>query len=186
MAEEERRIKLDRLKKVRQGHRGVLTKLTREIEGLVESTKPEPNQVSRLKIIYEQLEGKMKVFSNLDGEIVALCPEDDIEREIEDSESITAKIIEARRKIDTTLKENPRDRTHVLLPPVEDPGTRPRLPKLTLPKFRGKVTNWSAFWDSYKSAVHDNTSIPVVDKFNYLNSLLEGPAHRTIQGLILN
>lgn len=79
MVEEELRIKLDRLKKVRRGHRGVLTKLTREIEGLVESTEPEPNRVSRLKIIYEQLEGKMKVFSNLDGEIVALCPEDDIE-----------------------------------------------------------------------------------------------------------
>ena len=186
MAEEERRIKLDRLKKVRRGHRGVLIKLTREIKGLVESTEPEPNQVSRLKIMYEQLEGKMKVFSNLDGEIVALCPEDDIEREIEDSESITTKIIEAWRKIDTTLKENPRDCTHVLSPPVEDPGTRPRLPKLTLPKFRGDVMNWSAFWDSYKSAVHDHTSIPVVDKFNYLNSLLEGPAHQTIQGLTLN
>ena len=87
----------------------------------------------------------MKVFSNLDGEIVALCPEDDTKQEIEDSESITAKIIEARRKIDTTLKENPHDRAHVLSPPVEDPGTRPRLPKLTLLKFRGEVTNWSAF-----------------------------------------
>ena len=79
MTEEERCIKLDRLKKVRRGHRGILTKLTREIEGLVESTEPKPNPVSRLKIIYEQLKGKMKVFTNFDGEIVALCPEDDIE-----------------------------------------------------------------------------------------------------------
>jgi len=38
----------------------------------------------------------MKVFSNLDGEIVSLCPEEDIEREIEDSETIIAKIIEAK------------------------------------------------------------------------------------------
>ena len=128
----------------------------------------------------------MKVFSNLDREIVALCPEEDIKRETEDSESVTTKIIEARRKIDMTLKENSVcDRTHVLsMPSVEDAGTRPRLPKLTLPKFRGDITNWSAFWDSYKYAVHENTSIPVVDKFNYLSSLLEGPAHRTIQGLI--
>ena len=187
MTDEEQRIKLDRLKKVRRGHRAVLTKLTREIESLVEPAEPEPSQVSRLKIIYEQLDGKRKVFSNLDGEIVALCPEEEIEREIDDSESVTAKIIEARRKIDTTLKDKSvRERTHVLSPPtVEDPGTRPRLPKLTLPKFRGDITNWSAFWDSYKSAVHDNASIPVIDKFNYLSSLLEGPAHRTIQGLTL-
>lgn len=38
----------------------------------------------------------MKVFSNLDREIVNLCPEEDIEREIADSESIIAKIIEAK------------------------------------------------------------------------------------------
>ena len=63
---------------------------------------------------------------------------------------------------------------------------KPRLPKLSLPKFRGDVTNWSAFWDSYRSAVHENTSITIVDKFNYLNSLLEGPAARAIQGLTLN
>ena len=46
MLEEEQRIKLDRLRKVRRGHRGVLTKLTREIESLVESSEPEPNQIS--------------------------------------------------------------------------------------------------------------------------------------------
>ena len=38
----------------------------------------------------------------------------------------------------------------------------------------------------YKSAVHDNKSILVVDKFNYFKSLLEGPDHRTIQRLTLN
>jgi len=48
------------------------------------------------------------------------------------------------------------------------------------------VTQWSAFWDSYRSAIHENSSVAIVDKFNYLYSLLEGPAARTIQGLALN
>ena len=34
--------------------------------------------------------------------------------------------------------------------------------------------------------MHENTSISTIDKFNYLNSLLEGAAARTIQGLTLN
>ena len=88
--EEEQQKKLVRLKLVRRGHHSVLTKFTREIEGLVESTKPDPNRVSWLKVIYKQLDGKMKVFSSLDGEIVAFCLEEKIEREIEDSESIIA------------------------------------------------------------------------------------------------
>ena len=54
-----------------------------------------------------------------------------------------------------------------------------------LPKFKGDVKDWIAFWDSFNSSVHENREIPKVDKFNYLNSLLEGAAFRTIQGLPL-
>ena len=60
-----------------------------------------------------------------------------------------------------------------------------KLPKLILPKFRGDVTTGKGFWESYKSAVHDNNSISKIDKFNYLRSLLEGAASRAIQGLAL-
>ncbi|XP_068697018.1 uncharacterized protein [Montipora foliosa] len=58
--------------------------------------------------------------------------------------------------------------------------------ELVLPKFRGDVTTWMGFWDSYKSAVHDNVSLSKIDKFNYLRSLLEGAASRAIQGLALS
>jgi len=47
------------------------------------------------------------------------------------------------------------------------------LPKLILLRFRGDVTS---FWDSFKSTVHENEAISPINKFNYLNSLLEGPA----------
>ena len=64
-------------------------------------------------------------------------------------------------------------------------GPKLRLPKLVLPKFKGDVKDWTAFWDSFNSSVHENREIPKVDKFNYLNSLLEAAAYRTIQGLPL-
>ena len=101
MAIEEERKKLERLRLIRRGHRGVLTKLIKEIDTLVEPVEPE---IDRLRIISEQLDGKLKVFSILNGEIVALCPEEDVDREIEDTESITAKIIGAKRKVDEALK----------------------------------------------------------------------------------
>ena len=47
------------------------------------------------------------------------------------------------------------------------------------------MTEWIPFWDAFKSAVHENVSISKIDKFNYLNSLLEGVAAMTIQGLSL-
>lgn len=67
---------------------------------------------------------------------------------------------------------------HTVLSPSGEASTKPRLLKLSLPKFLGEVTSWSAFWDLYQSAVYENSTIAVVDKFNYLNLLLEGPTPR--------
>ena len=64
-------------------------------------------------------------------------------------------------------------------------NTRPRikLPKLTLRKFNGDITNWITFWDSYESTIHLNPELSAVDKFNYLTSLVEKTAAETIAGL---
>ena len=58
-----------------------------------------------------------------------------------------------------------------------------RLPKITLARFKGEVTQFRSFWDSFESTVHTNTSLTKIDKFNYLVSLLEGTASRAIAGL---
>ena len=46
-----------------------------------------------------------------------------------------------------------------------------------------RVTEYRTFWDSFESAVHSNAQLSHIDKFNYLNSLLEGQAQRAIQRL---
>ena len=58
-----------------------------------------------------------------------------------------------------------------------------RLPKLVLPRFRGEITQWQSFWDSFNSAIHANAHLTQIDKFNHLHSLLDGQAARAIQGL---
>ena len=62
-------------------------------------------------------------------------------------------------------------------------STKPRLTKLTLPKFRGELTAWKTFWDSLKSTIHENADM---SKIELLKSLLEGPASSRIQGLTLS
>ena len=57
-----------------------------------------------------------------------------------------------------------------------------KLPKLELPKFSGQVTEWQSFWDKFTAIVHES-DIPVITKFTYLQSLLEGEAKHAIQGL---
>ena len=61
-----------------------------------------------------------------------------------------------------------------------------RLPKISLPHLKGNPVYWTAFWDSYESAIHLNSSLSDVDKFNYLKSLLERSAYDAIAGLTLS
>ena len=65
-------------------------------------------------------------------------------------------------------------------------STRVRLPKLELKRFDGELKMWIPFWDSFESAVHNSTELSPVDKFNYLKSLLDGPAAAAIAGLTLS
>ena len=62
---------------------------------------------------------------------------------------------------------------------------KPKLPKLTLERFKGDVTTFQSFCDRFNSTVHANSSILNTDKFKHLEALLEGPAARVIQGLTL-
>ena len=64
-------------------------------------------------------------------------------------------------------------------------GIKLKLPKLQLPRFTGEVTEFQTFWDSFESAVHKNSELSTIDKFNYLKTVVEGPAADTIQGLTL-
>jgi len=59
---------------------------------------------------------------------------------------------------------------------------KPKLPKLHLPKFSGK---FQTFWDSFESAVHNNSGLLSINKFNYLKALLKGPTASTVLGLTL-
>ncbi len=64
-------------------------------------------------------------------------------------------------------------------------AARSKLLKLILPKFRGEVKNYRSCWEIFESAVHNNTQLTIIDKFNYLVSLL-GQALRSIKGLAIN
>ena len=60
-----------------------------------------------------------------------------------------------------------------------------KLPTLHIKRFAGDPKNWQTFWDLFSSAVHKNASLTNVDKFNYLRTLLDGPALSSIIGLPL-
>ena len=138
-----------------------------------------------------QLDTKIQTLTSLDNDILALCPLEAIETEVQESEAIVTRTLETKRKIEEKLNENGpgtgSSPQHVVGSTIEPrySTAQAKLPQLELPKFKGDVTTWNTFWDTYKSSVHDNASISPVIKFNYLKSLLEGAAARSVEGLTL-
>jgi len=148
-------------------------------EGIISTTGTlDSNKKVRLTVVKQQLDVKLRLLSDMDKEILNHCEIDAIPREL-------ANIITCKQKIDEVTSASasvtgvPPPMAHTTLPP---PVT---VAKSRLPRLQADVKNWPAFWDSLKSAVHDNAEIPQVDKFNYLNSLLESTALKSVQGLTL-
>ena len=147
---------------------------------------------NRLNVIKQQLEGKLSTLDGMNKDILERCDPGVIVTEIEKSDAIVTKVISCKLKIDELLAVTSSSTSaHPSTTPVA-PTTipvvtsKPCLPKLTLPKFSGDVARWTTFWDSFKSAVDENTQLTKIDKFNYLYNLLEGSAFRCIKGLPLS
>ena len=194
MSEDEASVcALERTRAIRGGHRGVVTKLIREAEEIITAATgpldaPGRNRVNAIK---QQLEGKLKTLEELNKEILASCDPTVIVTEIEESDAIVTKVISCKLKIDeliavTSSASFTSSETTVASPVNPLTHSKPRLPKLTLPKFNGDVTKWTTFWDSFKSAIDENPQLAPIDKFNYLNSLLEGNALRCVKDLQLS
>ena len=191
---------IGRIRAVRVGNRGVLTKLTNEAEVLLKETKANKG---RLQTITTLLDEKIKRVKVLDEKVLELCEVEDIATEIEESDEIISRTLDIQRdiaegicKVSKSLdqpkisNEENLVGTNVILQDsqpltsnsVQEQPTeisdlanqatvhnsspvscqvRPKLPKLVLSKFKGNVTNWTTFWDSYKTAVHEN-SLPLV------------------------
>ena len=185
-----------------------MTKAIKECDEILGTTPISEENVSRLEILDQQLRSKLSTLKDLGQEFLAICDvTDHIEQAIMKSEEIDFKLIDKTKKIEATLSsrqpqntneasttatsEVPQENT-IATNTHEIPSSTPnngnvsaRLPKLILPNFKGETTKWQSFWDSFKSAVHENTTLSPVEKFNYLISLLEGTDSRTIQGLTL-
>lgn len=188
------------MRAIRGTQRSIVTKNATKVNDLVEDeTLVASEQVKQLEVLHRLLEMKLKALGDIDQEILSLCSVEEIPQEIEESERYVEKIITCQKRINDISQQNDGTMQEMINPltglmqalPVGVPQqpmnqVKAKLPKLILPKFRGDIMTWTGFWESYKSAVHDNENISKIDKFNYLKSLLEGAASRAIQGLTLS
>ena len=160
-------------------------------EGEPGNKATDPMKLSQLKL---SLQEKLDVLKQLDGEILGLVEEAAVADEIEQSDGFKEEVYTVMVRIDSHARAASHGTTTPPPTPPSPVGGRSagsvrdatvKLPKLTMQSFKGDLTTWTTFWDSYKAAIHDNASLSDIDKFNYLRSLLQGPARDAVSGLTL-
>ena len=96
---------LERLRAIRGGNRGVVTKLVNETDEILLSTVPlESAQKTQINVISQQLDNKLKILNDMDKDILEKCDVSAIATELEESEAVTAKILSCKQNIEETLR----------------------------------------------------------------------------------
>lgn len=206
-------VLLTRTKRSHAGHRASATRLTTRATTALREEEVDKDDLSLIK---QLLLEKVSTLKRLDEQIAGLVPDAELEDEIQNADETLEKIYGIMAKLskalgpfvatplDTVARVEPRSPTTSpdRAPPAvvhRSPPAAPslvgstashmdrvKLPKITLPRFRGDLMKWTAFWDSFDSAVHRNDRLSEIDKFNYLRSLLEGTAFDAVAGLALS
>ena len=137
-----------------------------------------------LKDLYDQLERKQELISQLDVKILEGTTDNtELEAEILQTKEITSSISNAKAKVPLPQLWPTVAYTLPMSIPVHEHFIR--LLKLDLPQFTGNPLNWQEFWDCFEAAVHSNPSLTSVQKLSYLSAQLCRDAAQVIAGFQL-
>ncbi|KAL3114107.1 hypothetical protein niasHT_010921 [Heterodera trifolii] len=75
------------------------------------------------------------------------------------------------------------DTTSGIVPLSGSVPMRKNLPKTELKRFDGSPSQWIPLWDYFRTIIHEDSHVPKIEKFSYLDLCIEGKASAIIQGI---
>ncbi|XP_055615032.1 uncharacterized protein LOC129761339 [Toxorhynchites rutilus septentrionalis] len=130
-----------------------------------------------------KLDEKWSEFESVQGEIEEM--EED-ETNMETHEQVRAEFEELYFKVKAGLKSKlpPSTPSSTTTTPTRDKNVGScsgiRLPKISLPEFSGEYDKWLPFFDTFRSLIHDNTDLNLIQKFHHLRASLRGEALKVV------
>ncbi|UYV63815.1 hypothetical protein LAZ67_2005744 [Cordylochernes scorpioides] len=186
----EREEALERLKKKRTILRTSLSKYGKRLEEYdVHKECDHEELLGQLSDVYEELR-------RVDEEIGKLIDIKDLEKDLKMVEEYREKAVAWKyllKKRSLVVAEGMQRETATATK-KEYPGEigRPsltgmvKLPKLTMERFYGEISQWLNFWNAFDSSINRNEHLTKIDKFNYLKAYLGGTAAQTVEGFCLS
>ncbi len=194
---------LKRAKIKRGAQRAQATKIWGEANTLMNAEIVEVN-VEKLRVMLATYDAKIELLRKLDETVSDLIQDErGLETEIVEADNYLTGLTQKRYAIESFINQNTTHSNslaspvatatlqngHVFstqsTPPQSQNTNSHRLPKLALPVFNGNPLKWQTFWDSYKVAIHENSSLSDIQKFTYLKAQVSSEAAQSIEGLPL-
>ena len=181
---------LKKLKSVRTAYRGHCTRNIKDASTMMMSDNPDVDDMSNL---VDAVTERLRKINQIDEEIERFSGPDTVGKEIEEYLTYNDKLNKDMGKIKKFLltkmeARNPYTNGTYMGGFMSSPVRKSvsvKLPKITLNNFSGDPLEWNSFWDSFRSAIHDNPSLSNVDKMNYLVGFLKGDAAKSVSGFTL-
>jgi len=180
---------VERLKAQRAGHRGFATKIENEVRGIMENNNADglPRIEELSEILKKRIEMITNLDGRVVNVVDVEDIEQEIMESSELEQRLRRVIGDIKRFVISVSKENvpkPQEINEDQPPPAavsvqmpienasaevspsnstirveSNAAPKVRLPKLTLPRFKGEVTSFASFWDMFHGSIHTNTSL---------------------------
>ena len=173
------------LRRSRSAISGTITKNGARVEAIDSKDKADVSKsdVDYLEALQERLERRLDDAQFLNAAILEKCSHDDneMENEINLAEEFEERIQCQLKAVERILSQFDEPdaalAAAIAAPAVSTPSTITstiKMPKLNLPKFNGNYKEWIPFHEQFFASVDRNTTLPGIQKFNYLKSSLTG------------
>lgn len=172
---------MERAIKTRKLTRTNITKLCNKVQQELNKEEPNIHQITafreNLHRLSENVQTQDKVV--LDEMLEEDRPDEELEKESEESEAYQSRITEAVVKMNafiTTVDNDAVSSRHsTVLNQNSNGGTAKRtykLPKIEIKKFNGQIIEWLSFWSQFEK-IHKDEELHDSDKFQYLTQAME-------------
>ena len=169
--------------------KGLRVRMKLAMESLEKTLENSSPSIAELDGSVSKVQSLMNDLNLVDEEVINLLDPADIEKDViesaQHSDPYYGLIASANLKKETIRSES-LPASHPVSDTARSSSSQCKLPKFELQSFGGDPLSWQGFWDQFSTAIHENSSLSDIDRFNYLKRYLKGQASDTISGLTLS
>ena len=173
----------DEYKKLQAKRKTYISKIT-DLRNLISKAKTDNTLFGEVQARFQDFKDIYECFSEVHNDIIMIIDdkefntEDVIRKDTEKFYYETVSIYNNLFPSDSTINQNvPSPRNPLLF------ESNVKLPKISIPIFKGDTKFWPTFFDLFKKLIHENRRLGDVEKLQYLFQFLEDEPLKLLSGI---